>query len=109
MEARLARESGDRREALRFARQAHALADEHGAELPDRIVISATLSLALTEAGQTKRAIQVRRSIERRIRSDNERLGSRLKRRRHLRWTRALLESALSADGPLYPRGALGS
>ena len=109
VEARLARESGDRREALRFARQAHALADEHGAELPDRIVISATLSLALTEAGQTKRAIQVRRSIERRIRSDNERLGSRLKRRRHLRWTRALLESALSADGPLYPRGALGS
>ncbi len=108
VEARLARERGDSGEALRCALQAQRLSDEHGAELPDRIVISATLSLALTESGRTKRAIQVRRRIERKIRSDNERLGSRLKRRRHLRWTHALLESALSADGPLYPRGALG-
>ncbi len=108
VEARLARERGDSGEALRCALQAQRLSDEHGAELPDQIVISATLSLALTESGRTKRAIQVRRRIERKIRSDNERLGSRLKRRRHLRWTHALLESALSADGPLYPRGALG-
>ena len=108
VEARLARESGDRREALRFAQQAQRLTDEHGAELPDRIVISATLSLALTERGKTRLAIRVRRSIERRIQDDNERLSSRLKRRRHLRWTRALLESALSADGPLYPRGVMG-
>lgn len=73
------------------------------------IILSATLSLALAENRQSKLAIQVRRGIERRISADNERLGSRLKRRRHLRWTRALLESALSADGPLYPRGVLGS
>ena len=109
IEARLAREGGDRSEALSRALQAQRLTEEHGAELPDRIVISATLSLALAENRQSKLAIQVRRGIERRISADNERLGSRLKRRRHLRWTRALLESALSADGPLYPRGVLGS
>ncbi|MBL6757155.1 MAG: AAA family ATPase [Planctomycetes bacterium] len=109
VEARLAREAGERAEALRGALQAQRLTEEHGAELPDQIVVSATLSLALAESGRTKLAIQVRRGIERQILADNDRLGSRLKRRRHLRWTRALLESALSADGPLYPRGVLGS
>lgn len=109
IEARLAREAGEQREALRGALRAQRLTAEHGAELPDLIVISATLSLTLAESRQTKLAIRIRRGIERRIRADNTRLGSRLKRRRHLRWTRALLESALSADGPLYPRGALGS
>lgn len=109
VEARLARESGDHQELFRYALEAQRLTDEYGAELPDRIVISATLSLALSRNGQTKRAVQVRRAIERRIHEDNRRLGSRLKRRRHLRWTSALLESALSADGPLYPRGVLGS
>jgi hypothetical protein len=108
VEARLAREAGERREALRGALHAQRLTEEHGAELPDQIVVSATLSLTLAESRRTKLAIQVRRGIERQILADNDRLGSRLKRRRHLRWTRALLESALSPDGPLYPRGVLG-
>ena len=88
--------------------------EAHGAELPDRIVISATLALALGRAGRTKRSIQVRRALERRIaaaaleRGASE-LRSRLKRQRHRRWTAALLESALSEDGPLYPRGSLAS
>jgi tetratricopeptide (TPR) repeat protein len=108
VEARLAREAGERREALRGALRAQRLTEVYGAELPDQIVVSATLSLTLAESRRTKLAIQVRRRIERQILADNDRLGSRLKRRRHLRWTRALLESALSADGPLYPRGVLG-
>ena len=42
VEARLAREAGERREALRGALRAQRLTEEYGAELPDQIVVSAT-------------------------------------------------------------------
>ncbi|MGD2017214.1 MAG: AAA family ATPase [Planctomycetota bacterium] len=109
VEARIARTRGDDGALLERAVEASRLMEAHGAELPDRIVISATLALALGRAGRTKRSIQVRRALERRIAADNRRLRSRLKRQRHRRWTAALLESALSEDGPLYPRGSLAS
>ena len=104
VQARLAWQRQDPSAFLERALSAQRLLEEHGAELPDAIVISATLAVALSQAGRTKRSIQVRRALERRIAADNARVHSRLKRRRHGRWTSALLASALSADGPLYPR-----
>ncbi|MEC8511334.1 MAG: AAA family ATPase [Planctomycetota bacterium] len=102
--ARIARSEGDDARALELARDAWALVERHGAELPDRIVIGGTLALTLAEGGQHGRAEVLERTLRRRIERDNGRLAAGTTRRRHARWSLTLLQSALSPDGPLYPR-----
>lgn len=104
IQARIARSGGDETGALELARDAWALVERHGAELPDRIVIGGTLALALAEDGQRGKAEVLERTLRRRIERDNGRLAAGTTRRRHARWSLTLLQSALSPDGPLYPR-----
>ncbi|MEM1453187.1 MAG: hypothetical protein AAGI22_29060, partial [Planctomycetota bacterium] len=107
IEARMARERGDAAGAEEASAEAWDLVERHGAELPDRIVVGGTRALVLREGGRDADARALRRSLERRIETDNARLRSPLLVRRHRRWTVALLASALSPDGPLYPRVVL--
>lgn len=104
IEARVARAAGDLDRAHDLAQDAWALVERHGAELPDRIVIGATLALLQGELGQGGRAEVLEGALRRRIERDNGRLAPGTTRRRHARWSLALLQSSLSADGPLYPR-----
>lgn len=107
IQARIARAAGDPALALERAEDAWSLVERHGAELPDRVVIGATLALGYAENGRRGDAEVLERALRRRIERDNGRLAAGTTRRRHARWTLALLQSALSPDGPLYPRVTL--
>ena len=107
IQARIARSAGGRTHALELARDAWDLVERHGAELPDRIVIGGTLALALTEEGRGDEAEALERTLRRRMERDNSQLPAGITRRRHARWSLTLLRSALSPEGPLYPRVSL--
>lgn len=107
IEARLARQRGDTDEAEHSSERAWELVERHGAELPDRVVIGGTRALVLEELGDHLGSRRIVRSLERRIDTDNGRLRSPLLARRQRRWVTAVLASALSPDGPLYPRVVL--
>jgi len=107
IEARLARQRGEADEAERSSERAWKLVEQHGAELPDRVVIGGTRALILEELGDHIGSQHIVRSLERRIDTDNGRLRSQLLARRQRRWVTAVLATALSPDGPLYPRVVL--
>ena len=107
IQARLARIHQDGETALLLASDAWSLVERHGAELPDRIVIGATLALIHSEQGHAGESQAIERQLRRRIEHDNARLPIGTMRRRHARWTANLLSSTLSPDGPLYPRVSL--
>jgi len=105
--ARVARQSGDRQEALRLSLSALQLLERYGGELADRIVIIATRVILLREAAEDQEARQLEASLRRRVRRVNDRLSGVVMRQRHHRASTSLLEAALSPEGPLYPRVSL--
>ena len=107
IKARLARQRGDADAAASSSKQAWELVERHGAELPDRIVIGGTRALVLDELDDRQASRQLVRTLERTINTDNRRLRSPLLARRQRRWVTALLKTALSPAGPLYPRVVL--
>ena len=104
MRARLARQNGDLTQATELSERSTELVARYGAELADRVVIAGTRSLILRESGDMGASRDIRKSLERTLRRENERLPSALLRQRHHRATSALLEASLSPDGPVYPR-----
>ena len=107
IQARIARSAGDRTRALELAEDAWALVERHGAELPDRIVIGGTLALALTEEGRDDEAKALERTLRRRVERDNGRLPAGITPPPP-RWSLSPCSgSALSPEGPLYPRVSL--
>lgn len=104
MRARLARQNGDLTQAIELSERSTELVARYGAELADRVVIAGTRSLILRESGDMGASRDIRKSLERTLRRENERLPSALLRQRHHRAASALLEASLSPDGPVYPR-----
>ena len=104
--ARLERQAGRARQALELARSARDRFHHRGGELADRIVIEATLILLLNEAGRSASARELEQSLRRRIRRVNERISAPIMRQRHHRASASLLRTALSPEGPIYPRAA---
>ena len=104
VEARLLVQAGEIDAAHRLASDGWTLVERHGAELPDRIVIGGTLALVHDLRGEPGAAEELERALRARMERDNARLTSTLLRQRHRRWTAALLVTARSSEGVLYPR-----
>ena len=101
--ARLAlrRDQLDRAQAL--SDRALYLLDEVGAELQDRIVVLCSAGLVFKARTQTEPDRLLARA-DRAWREANERLAAPLLKRRHRRASLALIEAAMTLDGPVYPR-----
>jgi tetratricopeptide (TPR) repeat protein len=102
--ARMHRETGRIPEALELSDRAMALLDQFGAELSDRIVITATHALVLRTDGEEKEASDLESKLRDRLRKETARIRSPLLRMRHQRASERLLAAALSPEGPVYPR-----
>ena len=95
---------GDLRGALELAERAKKMLDQQGAELRDRIVITGTWALVLHDNGRGEEAVKVTKELRRKMRSASGRIGDGSLRKLHRKQTTKLLESVLSAEGPVYPR-----
>ncbi len=87
-----------------YSKQAQDLADR-GIELPDRIVIVATRALILRESGRAAQAHRLVEDLLTYTLAIHATIGDRRIRHQHTKLCRQLLKSALSAEGPVYPRG----
>jgi ATP/maltotriose-dependent transcriptional regulator MalT len=104
--ARIDHIGGDSVRAGEGLERALWLLERYGAELVDRIVIVSTQAMVLEALGQAARARAVIKALRRTMRQANERIeGPLLRRRQRLGLTR-LLEAALSAEGPVFPRSS---
>lgn len=103
LRARLAMFEDGPERALELGRRATDLVERYGAELPDRIVICATHALVLRRAGERRRADQVERDLRRTVKRQNQELDDPDLRRPQWLYTARLLETTLSAEGPIYP------
>ncbi len=102
--ARIDHIAGDSARASLGLERALWLLDRYGAELVDRIVIVATQAMVLEALRQPERARAAVKALRKTMRQANEEIeGAVLKRRQRLGTTR-LLESALTAMGPVFPR-----
>jgi len=102
--ARIDHIAGDSVRAAEGVERALWLLERYGAELVERIVIVATQSMVLEALDQSERARAAVKALQRKMRQANEEIeGAVLRRRQRLGMTR-LLESALSAEGPVFPR-----
>ena len=104
--ARIDQINGDSQRAAEGLERALWLLERYGAELVDRIVILSTQVVVLNALGQTERARAVVKDLRKKMRRENERIEGATLRRRHRLATTRLLESALSTDGPVFPRSA---
>ena len=102
--ARLVRLTGDLAGAEQRSREAFELVARHGAELSDRIVIAGTYALLLGELGQKRERARVLDELERRVRASRKALSERELRKAQEAYAERLLASALSAEGPVFPR-----
>ena len=102
--ARMHREAGRIPEALELSDRAMELLEKFGAELSDRIVITATHALVLRTDGEEKEATDLESRLRDRLRKETARIRSPLLRMRHQRASERLLAAALSPEGPVYPR-----
>lgn len=102
--ARIERAEGRGEAARQFSERALQLLEQHGAEVPDRIVIRATHALVLESAGDARGA---RRQLDKMRKEIDERVNaieSAALRAGLQGYSRRLLAAAHSADGPVYPR-----
>ena len=106
MRARIDQIGGDSIRAAEGLERALWLLERYGAELVDRIVILATQVMVLNSLDQTERARVVVKALRKKMRQENARIEGAVLRRRHRLSTTRLLESALSAEGPVFPRSA---
>ena len=102
--ARAYRRDDDLKRADRFSTKGLELVERHGAELTDRITITGTRALVLRERRQTGPADALIKELERRIERGVKRFVDPILRREHRSYTRLLLATALSSDGPCLPR-----
>jgi len=102
--ARIERQAGRVDVALQLVEHAAQLVARFDAELLDRIVVEGTHALMLREAGQRREARRLVRTLTQRVTRENRAIADRLLRRRHRVAMGALVRSALSPEGPLYPR-----
>jgi serine/threonine protein kinase/tetratricopeptide (TPR) repeat protein len=101
--ARVARASGDSRQALGLSEHAAQLLEQYGAELFDRIVITGTRVLVLRENGRRSEASKLTRRLRSRLRREHSLFApeaARMQRRK----AEELFGAALDEDGPVYPR-----
>ena len=104
IEARQHHVLGDTAQADAASASATALLERYGAELSDRIVIAGTRALVLNASGRRGDARSSVRELRRQVRVENRALLDPQLRRAQRRYATRLLESVLSADGPVYPR-----
>ena len=90
--------------ATELAERAKRMLDQQGAELRDRIVITGTWTMVLHHNGCEEEAVKVAKELRRKMRSASGRIGDSNLRKLHRKQTTKLLESVLSAEGPVYPR-----
>ncbi|MEZ6013982.1 MAG: AAA family ATPase [Planctomycetota bacterium] len=102
--ARVERQAGRYEAALGRVQHAAALVQRFGAELLDRIVVDGTHALVLRDVGRKRDAKRVTTALQQRVTRENRALLDKVLRKRHHATTKALMASALSPDGPLYPR-----
>ncbi|MBL8857695.1 MAG: protein kinase [Planctomycetes bacterium] len=105
--SRVFRANGDMGAALEWSARAMNLLDRFGAEMADRIAITGTRALILTNAGEGESADELVRALRERLKRETARIRSPLHRLRHRRVSERLLEAVLSSEGPLYPRVTL--
>ena len=105
--ARVDRRAGRLPAALARVEHAAALVNRFGAELLDRIVVEGTRALLLRESGRKRDGRKAASELRQRVVRENRAIRDRIVKKRHLASAKALLDSALSPDGPLYPRVAL--
>jgi tetratricopeptide (TPR) repeat protein len=105
--SRIFREGGNLAAALEWSAHAIALLDRFGAELADRVAITATRALILSTAGQTEEAKALEKTLRERLKRETARIRSPLVRLRQRRVSERLLDAVLSPLGPIYPRVAL--
>jgi len=91
-------------EASRRSARAMELLERHGAELGDRIVITATQALILDRLERGEEARELVTTLRRRLRRENRRLQNAVLRSRHRQATTRLLETVLSEPEAVYPR-----
>ncbi len=104
--ARIDQINGDSLRAADGLERALWLLERYGAELVDRIVILSTQVMVLNALGQPERARTVVKALRKKMRRENEHIEGATLRRRHRLATTRLLESALSAKGPVFPRSS---
>lgn len=104
--SRILLERGDLSAAQEHSQRALELLAVRGAELADRIMVTLTRAQALEAAGERAVAEELRREMERRLRSVNGRIQDEGLRRAHRVACRALVEAVVSPKGHLFPRAA---
>jgi len=102
--ARVCRAEGDLTGADATSERAVALQVRHGAELGDRIAVSATRTLVLRSLGRDREAKAALRELEQTIARGNKSIRDAELRRSQRAYAKRLQAAALSADGPVYPR-----
>ncbi len=102
--ARVERRAGKLEAALTRVEHAANLVNRFGAELLDRIVVEGTRALVLRELGRKRDGRRAASDLRQRLVRENRTIRDRIVKKRHMASAKALLESALSPDGPLYPR-----
>lgn len=105
--ARHARSSGDLPRALQLSEPAWQLVEQVGAELFDRIVITATHALILRESGRVKDSHRLVRELRSGLRGERSFFAKdRSKdsaRKLQRKAAEELLEATLDPQGPIYP------
>jgi len=104
--ARIDHLGGDSVRASEGLERALWLLERYGAELVDRIVIVATQAMVLNALDQPERARACIEALRRKMRQANEHIEGAVLRRRQRLGTTRLLEAALSAEGPVFPRSS---
>ena len=99
----------DPRKAIEIAERADELERSYGGEFLDRIVIVATRALVLRRAGHNRGAEEVERALRRSLRRQGQGLRKPELREAYRERAARLLETALSEDGPIYPRAPLAT
>ncbi len=90
--------------ALEASTRAMELLGRHGAELPDRIVVTGTHCLVLHASGSSSESRAALEVLRERMRSSNKRITERSLRRDQRVYAARLLKAVLSREGPIYPR-----
>ena len=102
--ARIDHIAGNSTRAAEGLERALWLLERYGAELVDRIVIVATQAMVLEALNQPERAREAIKTLRRTMRQANDKIEASVLKRRHRLNTTRLLESALSTEGPVFPR-----
>jgi serine/threonine protein kinase/tetratricopeptide (TPR) repeat protein len=95
---------GMRAAALEFAQRAIVLLERYGAELTDRVVIEGTLAMVLNLAGKDSDSRILIRKLKRRVRRESRGIKDESIRTSQRLYVERLLNTTLSAEGPLFPR-----